>query len=233
MAKWCEVFDEITVSLDGDEQTNDAVRGKGSWKIVTENVKNAIGMGGRISIAAVMSREQGEGKPGESLKTFCDQLGIRKLVINSPVPMGRARNFRVPYYEWRSDMKQGDSVRMKYSCGLGTSLYVQPDGSVYPCYAWCEKEHLLGDLSKESLQDILDRKELLDIINSGVDTNKKCRECEVRYFCGGLCKIWVNDHSDIDSGDFDCTQTKESILEMLRKNGILPHQEAITIGDKK
>ena len=225
MDKLCAVFDEIVVSLDGDEEMNDAVRGKGSWRRATENVKKAMERGGRISIAAVMTREQGEGPAGESLRVFCRSLGIEKLVINSPVPMGRARDSHVPYYEWRSDPHESDSVKMHYSCGLGHSLYVQPDGSVYPCYAWCEKEHQLGDLSKESLQDILDRKELLSILNSGVDTNRKCRTCDVRYFCGGRCKIWVSDHADIDSGDFDCTETRQSILETLQRYGIIPVRE--------
>ncbi len=217
----CTVFDEIVVSLDGDAKTNDAMRGKGTWKIITDNIRTAVSLGGSISIAAVLNREQGEGKEGDALRVFCAELGIHKLVINSPVPMGRAKNTHVPYYEWRSDIKKGDQVKMKYSCGLGSSLYVQPDGKVYPCYAWCEKEHLLGDLSRESLQDIPDRGEIFHIINSGVDTNQKCRTCEVRYFCGGMCKIRVNDHHDINSPDFDCTAAKESILEMLKKYGII------------
>lgn len=225
MKKLCQVFDEIVVSIDGDEETNDSLRGKGTWKIATENVRTAVKEGAVISIASVVTQEQGEGSAGQFLRSFCNELGIRKLVMNSPVPMGRAKNMHVPYYEWRSDWKQSDSVKMKYSCGLGKSLYVQPDGSVYPCYAWCEKDHQLGDLSKESLQDILDRKKLLSIINSGVDTNEKCRNCDVRYFCGGMCKIWVKNHTDINSGDFDCGEERQSILETLRKYGILNEAE--------
>jgi len=35
------------------------------------------------------------------------------------------------------------------------------------------------------------------------------RTCEVRYLCGGICKAWVKDKHNIDSGDFDCTARKE------------------------
>ncbi|MBR2996162.1 MAG: radical SAM protein [Lachnospiraceae bacterium] len=217
----CRVFDEITVSIDGDEQTNDAFRGKGSWQYATRNAERAVSLGGCVSVSGVMGEEQAGGAPGEFLRGFCRRLGIRKLVINTPVPMGRAAGTHIPYYEWRSEQKASDSIRMSCSCGLGRSLYMEPDGKLYPCYAWCSEEHLLGDLSKESLQSVLDRGELLTIINTGVDTNRKCRSCAVRYLCGGMCKIWSNNKHDINSGDFDCTAKKQGLLAQLEKYGIL------------
>ena len=215
MARICAVFDEVVVSIDGDEATHDAVRGKGTWRHATKNAVRALELGGHVSVNAVMTREQGEGGPGTFLRAFCAEHGIRKLVISSPVPMGRAAGTDVAPYEWRSDVRQGLSLEPKFSCGLGHSLYMQPDGSVFPCYAWCEREHQLGDLSQESVSDVLERTSLLAIVNSGVETNEKCRTCEVRYFCGGMCKVYVRDKHDIDSGDFDCTETKQNILHML------------------
>jgi len=220
MERICASFDEIVVSIDGDEETHDAVRGKGTWRRATSNSLRALACGGRISVNSVMTREQSDGAPGTFLRSFCAEHGIEKLVISAPVPMGRAAGTDVPPFEWRSDAKPALSIKPKFSCGLGHSLYVQPDGSVYPCYAWCEQEHRLGDLSRESLADILERGDLLAIANSGVDTNEKCRTCEVRYFCGGMCKIYVRDKHDIDSGDFDCAETKQEILRMLAAQGI-------------
>ena len=220
MEKLCASFDEIVVSIDGDEETHDAVRGKGTWRHATSNSLRALACGGRISVNSVMTREQGDGAPGAFLRSFCAEHGIEKLVISSPVPMGRAEGTDVPPFEWRSDVRQTLSLKPKFSCGLGHSLYMQPDGSVYPCYAWCASEHRLGDLSRESLTDVLERGDLLAIANSGVDTNEKCRACEVRYFCGGMCKIYVRDKHDLNSGDFDCAETKGSILRMLAAQGI-------------
>lgn len=220
LKKICSVFDEITVSLDGDEETNDAVRGKGTFKKVVKNIIRALEFGGNISVSAVMDREKGEGKPGEFLRTFCREHNIKKLAIQSPVPMGRAADVTGSYYEWRSDEQVTDQIRFKWTCGIGANLYMQPDGKVYPCYAWCGKEQLLGDLSKESLQEIIDRGEILSYLNTGVDTNKKCSTCEVRYLCGGMCRVWSKDKEDVNSGDFDCTQIKRNILKMLKKYGI-------------
>lgn len=39
-----------------------------------------------------------------------------------------------------------------------------------------------------------------------VDTNEKCRACEMRYLCGGICGAWAKDKHNIDSGDFDGTE---------------------------
>jgi uncharacterized protein len=216
----CSTFDEIVVSIDGDEAAHDAIRGKGTWRHATGNSVRALERGGRISVNAVMGREQFEGAPGTFLRTFCAEHGIEKLVVSSAVPMGRAAGTSHSPFEWRSDAKPPSSIRPKFSCGLGHSLYMQPDGSLYPCYAWCESEHRLGDLSRESLADALGRGGLLAVANSGVDTNEKCRSCEVRYLCGGMFKIYVRDKHDLDSGDFDCTETKERILRTLAEQGI-------------
>lgn len=79
----------------------------------------------------------------------------------------------------------------------------------------------LGDLSRESIADVLARGDLLAIANSGVETNEKCRTCEVRYFCGGMCKVYVRNKHDIDSGDFDCAEIKQNLLAALAEQGII------------
>ena len=220
MEQLCALFDEIVVSIDGDQATHDAVRGKGTWQHATSNAVRALACGGRISVNAVMTREQNDNEPGAFLRSFCTQHGIEKLVISSPVPMGRAAGTNVPPFEWRSDIKPTYAITPKFSCGLGHSLYMQPDGRLYPCYAWCKEEHQIGDLSQESLADVLEREDLLAVANSGVDTNEKCHTCEVRYFCGGMCKIYVRNKHDLNSGDFDCADTKQNIMRMLEQQGV-------------
>lgn len=225
MSRLCRLFDEICVSLDGNEETNDVNRGKGSFAKALANIDLALLLGGRISISAVLSEEDAKAGPGNDLLDICRQRGIKKVVMNNAIPMGRAkRSACSAYFEWRSDRpaKLPDRIEPSFSCGLGRSLYMQPDGKAYPCYAWCEDRHMLGDLSKEALSDILGRKELLGILNTGVDTNEKCRRCDVRYFCGGKCKIWARNKTDINSGDFDCEKTREGILRMLQAYGVIP-----------
>ena len=114
-------------------------------------------------------------------------------------------------------MEVSEDFRLRYTCGLGQNLYVEPDGTAFPCYAWCAPDKKLGDLSKETLSELLDRGELFKYCLHDVDTNEKCRTGEVRYLCGGICKAWVNDREDVDSGDFDCSSRKEYFLKFAEK----------------
>ena len=107
--------------------------------------------------------------------------------------------------------------RPRRSCGLGQNLYVRPDGSAWPCYAWCAPDKKLGDLARESLGAMLARGELYEYCRHDVDTNEKCRSCEVRYLCGGICRAWVNDRENVDSGDFDCADRKAYFLRLAER----------------
>jgi len=213
-------FDEIAVSIDGDQQRHDSIRGNGVYQQALANLQFCIREGSaKISMASVMDKETFESEQGQSVRRLCESLGIRKLVVNSPLPLGRGdckENREKPYFEWRSEKKQYSADRWpRFSCGFGSHLYVQPDGSAYPCFTWCEPEHKLGDLSKETLTDLLGRNDLLAYMNCGVETNEKCRPCEVRYLCFGRCKLWYHSKKSIDSGDFDCEDVKKNILEQL------------------
>ena len=224
----CAVFDKITVSIDGNEQSHDAVRGAGRYKKTLYNLRRALDIGGaEPAVNAVLTREQFKGKEGASLIKLTDDLGIKDLTVTSPFPLGRGRELNEPHYKWVKGRGDIEVPTMRFRCGLGSNLYMQPDGRAYPCYAWCEPNQMLGDLSKESLKTVLDRGDLLRLANTGVDTNKKCRNCEVRYFCGGRCKIFVSDKQDVNSGDFDCTSQKHHILSMLKRGGILPEDKDV------
>ena len=51
-----------------------------------------------------------------------------------------------------------------------------------------------------------------------VDTNLKCRVCEVRYLCGGACKAWGGEvsESDLDAQPPDCSRLRENAERLLR-----------------
>jgi uncharacterized protein len=213
----CGTFDRIVTSLDGNEERHDSIRGKGRYARTLDNLRRGIALGkAEFSVNSVMSKEDFSGEQGEHIRKLCDELGISRLTIQSPVPLGRARDHQEPRLYWK---KTDDPLGLKAqelfrtSCGLGHNLYIEPDGKTYPCYAWCSPEHQLGDLSAESVAQLLSRRKLLEIMNHGVDTNRKCKTCEVRYLCGGKCKIYVRDKHDIDSPDFDCAERKAAILK--------------------
>ena len=217
MRSICTLFDEIAVSVDGDRRTHDARRGTGRYDLTVRNLETAAaaGFAEKLSLAAVLSPADAEGAPGESVQELADRLGIWKVRFRPLLPLGRAAGTaEEPLQLCLGETDAADDFYLRHTCGLGQNLYVEPDGAAYPCYAWCGPEHRLGDLASESLGTLLDRGGLFEYCRHDVDTNEKCRHCEVRYLCGGICKARVRDRHNIDSGDFDCTEQKRFFLHM-------------------
>ena len=222
----CSLFDEIVVSLDGDRETHDARRGRGSYDQTVENLRTAISLAGpgRFSLAATMTRSEAESPVGESVRELAGKLNIDKVRFRPVLPLGRADPLgqaegtrHEPWQLCSEELVLDEHFRPRHTCGLGQNLYVKPDGTAYPCYAWCAPDKILGDLSRESLGDLLDRGKLYEYCRHDVDSNEKCRSCEVRYLCGGICKAWVPDKENIDSGDFDCTDRLEYYRRVAKK----------------
>ncbi len=217
-------FDKIVVSIDGTREHHEGVRGAGTWERATQAVRLCAQLGAcELGVAAVLEEEAFTGEDGTFLKDFCRELRIHDLTMQTPVPMGRACALAgTPVdqgrAEWRSKLHV--DICPLYGCQIGSCLYVEPDGAAYPCYAWCEPWHKLADLSCEPLSKAAFHPYQLELFNAGVDTNEKCRSCEVRYLCGGMCRLYCADKHNYDSGDFDCTVRKGQILSTLEKYGI-------------
>ena len=216
----CALFNEIAVSVDGDRDSHDARRGAGRYDQTVANLEAAAALGaaGKLSLAATLTRAQADGEQGDSVRALAKRLGIAKVRMRPVLPLGRAEGTRRETWQLcPEEMTLNEQFRPRHTCGLGQNLYVRPDGTVYPCYAWCAPDKKLGDLGRESLGVLLDRGGLFEYCRHDVDTNEKCRTCDVRYLCGGVCKAWVEDKRDVDSGDFDCEDRKAYFRRLAAK----------------
>ena len=219
------LFDEIVVSVDGDRVTHDRRRGDGSYDRVVQNLRTAVelGLAPKLSLAATLSRTDARGVPGDAVAGLADQLGVPKVRLRPVLPLGRGVGTRREEWYPCTDEGSPDACdvlalpSLRHSCGLGQNLYVEPDGRAYPCYAWCGPDKLLGNLATERLSDLLARGELYALCFHDVDSNEKCRTCEVRYLCGGMCKAWASSHGSVDSGAFDCASRKAHLLAQARR----------------
>ena len=213
----CEVFPEIVVSIDGDEKSHDMRRGAGRYAQAVANLERMKDMGfiGRVGVCATLSRAQREGPEGEAVTALCERLGIENIRFRAVLPLGRAEG--APPDEGFLCMDESEKSRPfwpRFTCGLGQNLYVEPDGGAYPCYAWCGPDKRLGNVLSDGLAAILDNAAFLNLARHDVDTNEKCRTCEVRYFCGGMCKACVSDKGNIDGGGFDCATRKAAFTHL-------------------
>ena len=110
------------------------------------------------------------------------------------------------------------------SCGIGQNLYVEPDGTAYPCYAWHGENWRLGSIEGEGgLRRVINSNAFRALGTHTVNTNRACRECPLRYLCGGLCRAWDR------PGDADTTLADCAPLHLRAHDLLLAALEALEV----
>jgi uncharacterized protein len=222
-----ESTDEVVVSLDGGPSEHDARRGKGSYARTLANLRRLVEMGGRaeVSLASVLPLEQMQGEAGRSVKAVAKDLGIRRVRFRPLLPLGRAAQGMPdlpPEAVWASlsaDERVAYGFTPSASCGMGQNLYVEPDGSAYPCYAWHGESWRLGNVLSQGVGEVIGGEGFARLGKATVDTNQACRRCVLRYLCGGACRAWnrqpQEEQTDLDTPPTDCSRLHERARALL------------------
>jgi uncharacterized protein len=72
------------------------------------------------------------------------------------------------------------------TCGLGPAL--EHNGDLYACDHYVEPDYKLGNIHETPMGDLVASAQMRKFGNDKRDTlTKQCRECEVRFLCGGGC----------------------------------------------
>ena len=229
MLKWlADCVDEVVISLDGDPAVHDQRRGKGSYDRTVANLRRLVAVRGRaeISLAAVLPLAQAQGAPGQHVRALARELGIRRVRMRPLLPLGRAV-YNAPELEaevvWghlTPDERIAYGFTPAASCGMGQNLYVEPDGTAYPCYAWHAPAWALGNILEESgLAPIVLGDRFRQLRQVTVDTREGCKGCVYRYLCGGACRAWgrVQEEAQVDLNQAagDCSHLKERARGMV------------------
>ncbi len=220
--------DEVVVSLDGDRTTHDARRGAGSYDRVVERLQRLVEIGGsaEISLAAVLPIAQAQGAPGQQVRRLADELGIRRVRMRPILPLGRAARtlpdleVQAVWAHLRPEERLAYGFLPAASCGIGQNLYVEPDGSAYPCYAWHGAAWKLGNvLDMGGVIQVVTGSAFKGLMDSTVDSNPVCHQCALRYLCGGACRAWSRlpgeAQSDLNAPPSDCAKLRERALAMV------------------
>jgi uncharacterized protein len=199
-------FDQVVVSLDGDEQSHNARRGQGSYARTVANLSMLLSFlpPKRLLLTAVLPPDQIEGAQGQMVRNLAAELNL-KVRFKSVLPIGRARQMELTPGFYNSLDDSVDTMTASSgpvsTCGLGMNLYIAPDGESFPCYALMGSRHCLGNAFEDGLPAVLAANERYRQIT--VDTNEQCRTCTLRYLCGGFCRAWSVD-GDPDAPPPDC-----------------------------
>jgi uncharacterized protein len=211
--------DQVVVSMDGNRATHDARRGAGSYDLMVKNLFALVQEGGtaQLSLAAVLPLQQVNGEPGEAVRATAHQLGIRRIQFRPVLPLGRAIEAEM---EIMPDTLWGHldphvmveyGIGPKATCGMGQNLYVEPDGSAYPCYAWHGAQWRLGNVNQDTgLAGVMTSSVFQDLHQHTVNSNRQCQRCALRYLCGGACRAWncqpTPDQTDLNAPPADCSR---------------------------
>ena len=199
--------DQVVISLDGDEASHDARRGVGTYARTVANLRALLAAKPRsgVGITTVLTAEQMDGPEGDAVRTLGEGLDVR-VRFKSVLPLGRGAELRLApvfYSSLDDDIERvAYAARPVSTCGLGMNLYIGPDGGCYPCYALMGARHVLGNALDEGLEVVLERNDAYRRVT--VDSNMKCRECGLRYVCGGYCRAWGSE-DDPDAPPSDCS----------------------------
>jgi radical SAM protein with 4Fe4S-binding SPASM domain len=195
--KYVDYFYSIEVSIDSlREEVNSLTRGKNSLFPAQKFIDTLIEKGMKPTIMVVVSKYN-----KRYLYEFYDKYKSSAIIRYQPMyNMGRGEKLiRISitgkeYYNilksQNIEMMKGDisyKRNMKYMwCGMGKNvLSIEANGNVYPCQLMHHDKFNLGNLNKQSLEEIWLNSPYQD---HSVDLIEECNSCEVKYICSAPCR---------------------------------------------
>lgn len=232
------------VSLDGTEEINDLLRGKGSFKKALKGIRILMERGHRPVVATVVTKINLENIP--ELTSFLGDIGIshhhllflhlkgRALnkefepdpseifpFIDKAIEIGKEKEVIVDNYEAFSSRLVEPQGMKKDLCHAGVEMItIGPEGELYPCPSMVgEEEFVFGNVRQKNLKELWENNPHLEKIRRiSVASCKKCASCAFRFYCGGGCLAFKHQYGgDYSSEDPYCDVYKHLILKRLRE----------------
>ncbi|MBI4844088.1 MAG: methyltransferase domain-containing protein [Nitrospirae bacterium] len=219
----------MQVSLEGpDAEVHDKLRGEGSFDKTVDGIKRLVAIG-IVPIISTAVSKYNENQIKETSE-FLSKLGIKDHHILWMHSKGRgAANISELYVpaekvteimkEQRKVFEEQDVIvdneeslkaRIRYKRGRKNDLCnncyekicVNSDGHVYPCGSLNgDPAFDSGSIREKSLKDIWLGSDVMRCgRENSVEDKEGCRECYLKFFCGGGCTSHSYYASEVDSG---------------------------------
>ncbi|HWT76580.1 MAG TPA: radical SAM protein [Mobilitalea sp.] len=205
------VFDVVKISIDSSDETiNDQTRGKGTYQKIVRALVLLKEHGIKIAINTVMTQANKEVLP-DVIRFVGEEIGAIEHTIANHVPCGRGIEDKcgiefneIDYYtnvviqskievyrdrpELVNTTKKAKASK-KTHCGMASGdVFINCKGDVYPCRMTYHDEYRLGNVYeiglKKALSNFDERREKIT-----VDHLEGCKNCDLRYLCGGGCRM--------------------------------------------
>lgn len=184
----------VQISLDGfDEQSNDLIRGKGSFKQIIRGIDTLIESGLRNRMILFMTLTRQNIDSAMKLLEFTESKEIPYLHFSQLNPQGRAATalnwkiFAPTKDQWikfgntilhRQNSKttikgnvfggldisdDGGALFPKMHCDVPSAMRIDCEGNVYPCQLFVENEHRVGNIRNSRLKHIINDEKMMTI----------------------------------------------------------------------
>lgn len=217
---------EVQISIDGPtEQINAITRGKGGFIKALQTAKAFYQEGVRTSIAMTPTPETINSFEGEFIDFFNEYISGTSINIRISQKLLSGRKFGIlsnqereqyeeitqrlaniiyPKYALRAFVLGHKPNELQPNCGFG-GISISSIGDVYPCNRISDV-HLVGNIRSKKLAQLMPL--LYEAGNAtNVDNIFPCKYCDLRYICGGGCRIdeydiFLSNGRKISFGDF-------------------------------
>ena len=204
----------VQISLDGaSAETNDAVRGPGTFDRIVAGVRAAVNAGLRPSLTMTLLHHNIDDV--EPFVRLAASLGVRNVHLLWPHRRGRVlegpfaalpsatailetvRRARIAAADAAVTIDNVEEFRLRLDGRAGVkndlagaawnSLCVYTDGCVYPSASMAGVPELrCGDLASASLESIWKESAVCrELRDATVERKPKCRACDLKFLCGG------------------------------------------------
>lgn len=204
--KASKFLDMLTFSLDSPDRESSEIRPAAVFDTVVDKIK-AI-KAHRANVSIVFTIHHKNVHRCDELCTFANELGVKFRFsiftvlefnsVKSPLRLTDddydilqefiANNMP---YEAIGDSPVGAEIGCVLACGAGkTDVSISSDGHIYPCHMFVGMEQFcLGSALTSKITDVVNSISNNPFLTLNVDSFEKCKECHVRYVCGGGCRF--------------------------------------------
>ncbi len=206
-------IDYAQVSLEGTEEKNDGIRGRGTFRKIIEAIKLLVENKIPTSISVTITRQNLGDVP--QIIQLARDLGVNGLGLRRFIPLGRGKQMKklmlspretkeLYLYTLRAQKKlkeQKAKLRLEIGCEDGilaqesypantcvagySSLTILPNGDVYPCR---RLPIYVGNVLKQSLEEIFYNSRELKKLRNPENINIRCQDCPYFDKCRGGAK---------------------------------------------
>lgn len=234
-------IENIQISLDsGDRETNDAMRGDGTYDHIQEGIEDILRKGyspERISLKMVITSNNYNHV--KQLAHFADKYGIQSIGYSFVYKEGRANDIEDVFLNDEQKIKVMEVMEEMYKIFPKISIdspgyteicpllneeeikltpRIDVNGNVYACQMFDEK-FVLGNMNSQSLWDILHSGKLYSLhqlLIGRKDFMRKCHSCFAKGMCGRGCPGVALYENDFLATDGMCCLRKKHRVDYLK-----------------